>query len=96
MPVSLVGIPQFNLCRSDNTKRIRGLFLFHNASIINYTIFLQIFVHTSYESLHQHVTKDALPKEYGGNLDSMTSYNSKFFFKERFIAQRVYVQCVQG
>jgi hypothetical protein len=34
-------------------------------------------VHTSCESLHQDVTKDALPKEYGGNLDSVTSYHSK-------------------
>ncbi|GFG36891.1 hypothetical protein Cfor_08697 [Coptotermes formosanus] len=35
----------------------------------------KIFVHTSLESLHEHVTKDALPKEYGGNLDSMSSYH---------------------
>lgn len=35
----------------------------------------KIFVHTSCESLHQHVTKAALPKEFGGNLDSMSSYH---------------------
>jgi hypothetical protein len=75
--LSLVDILRFNLRRSDHTKRIRGLVSFHNAILINYTISLQIFVHTSCESLYQHVTKDALPKEYGGNLDSTASYHSK-------------------
>jgi len=75
--VLLVDVLWFNLCTFDHTKRTRGLSSFHNAILINYTILLQIFVHTSCESLHQHVNKDVLPKEYGGNLDSLTSYHSK-------------------
>ena len=59
-------------------KCITGKFAF-NVILINYIIFLQIFVHTSCEPLYQHVTKDALPKEFGGNLDSMTSYRSKLY-----------------
>jgi hypothetical protein len=47
-------------------------------SLIKYFNFLQIFVHSSLDSLYEHVTKDALPKNFGGNLDSLTSYYSKF------------------
>jgi hypothetical protein len=50
----------------------------NSLSLINYFIFLQLFVHSSIETLHDHITKDALPKEYGGNLDSISSYYSKF------------------
>jgi hypothetical protein len=77
--VSLVGILLFNLCTFNHTKALRSEYAFHNVILTNYIIFLQIFVHTSLESLHEHVTKDALPKEYGGNLDSMSSYHSKLY-----------------
>ncbi|XP_021939899.1 alpha-tocopherol transfer protein-like isoform X2 [Zootermopsis nevadensis] len=35
----------------------------------------KIFIHSSFDTLHEHVTKDALPKEFGGNLDSLSSYS---------------------
>ncbi|PNF19943.1 hypothetical protein B7P43_G10378, partial [Cryptotermes secundus] len=39
----------------------------------------KIFVHSSFETLHKHITRDALPKEFGGNLDSLTPYHSKLY-----------------
>jgi hypothetical protein len=41
-------------------------------------IFFQIIIHTSMDTLYNHVSKDALPKEYGGKLDSLTTYHSEF------------------
>ncbi|KDR08116.1 alpha-tocopherol transfer protein-like isoform X2 [Zootermopsis nevadensis] len=35
----------------------------------------KIFIHTSMNTLYDHVSKDALPKEYGGKLDSLTTYH---------------------
>jgi hypothetical protein len=75
---SKVGICRINVYLSQHMKCITGKFAVH-VILINYTTFLQIFVNTSCELLHRHVTKDALPKEFGGNLDSMTSYQSKLY-----------------
>jgi hypothetical protein len=76
--ISLIGIFRFDVWRSQHMKCITGKFVFH-VILINYTTFFQIFVNTSCELLHRHVTKDALPKEFGGNLDSMASYQSKLY-----------------
>jgi uncharacterized membrane protein len=77
--ISLVGIFRCYLYRFNHTKGVRREFVFHKVILAYYIIFSQIFVHTSYEPLYKHVTKDALPKEFGGNLDSMTSYHSKLY-----------------
>jgi len=39
-------------------------------------IFFQILVHTSMDSLYEHVPRDALPKDYGGSLASIETYHS--------------------
>jgi hypothetical protein len=41
-------------------------------------ILFQMFVHTSMDTLYAHVSKDDLPSDYGGNLDSMETYHSEF------------------
>ena len=39
-------------------------------------VFFQLFTHTSMDSLFEHVPRDALPKDYGGNRASIETYHS--------------------
>jgi hypothetical protein len=41
----------------------------------------QMFIHASMDSLYEHVSKDSLPKDFGGNLDSMATYHSQFILR---------------
>lgn len=41
---------------------------------------MQIFVHSDVSTLHEHVPKDMLPVEYGGNGCSLDEINGKFVF----------------
>jgi hypothetical protein len=53
-------------------------FVFVNRYLRNVHISFQIFVHTSMDTLYHHVSKDSLPKDFGGNLDSVATYHSEF------------------
>jgi len=39
-------------------------------------IFFQLFIHTSTDTLYEHVSRDALPMDYGGSLASIETYHS--------------------
>lgn len=41
----------------------------------------RIHVHMTLESLHEHVSKDCLPEEFGGQQKSLFTLCGKFFFK---------------
>ncbi|PSN35126.1 hypothetical protein C0J52_26947 [Blattella germanica] len=38
-------------------------------------LLIKLHLHSTMDTLLEHITKDALPKEFGGNLDSLTEYH---------------------
>lgn len=74
------------------------MFCYHNnryaiyVAVINnryyISIFIQIFVHSDVSTLHEHVPKDMLPAEYGGNGCSLVEVNGKYVFNFLYVNKK--------
>ncbi|XP_069682750.1 retinaldehyde-binding protein 1-like [Periplaneta americana] len=60
-----------------NASSVTETFMNMSKPFLKKDLVEKIFVHSTMETLYEYIPKEALPKEYGGELESVTHYNKE-------------------